>query len=223
MPSIDQCIMKNTMPHIQFNRFKGVLPGVAFGLAMLTPVVAHAQVDVNKLFGKTHAQVMQMYGKPLETAGSPINYARFKTPGAIETMVWYGFDTGIVGKAQFQMLAKPGETKEQILKRYHLDLGSNLKTFQMKPPAFAFASNGQVPGEPWSKMFISYLYAVPYKPELMKYCKDHNLNPAKTWFWTIQVQARKGGPGRQMGASNDTGGGDGGKKGKKGGGKKRGG
>lgn len=176
----------------------------AMAIAGLTPMLAHAQFQLNKLYGKNFTEVSKMLGTPVEkTHGTPITYSRFKTPGAVDTIVWYFWNTGKVGKVQIQMLAKPGETEAEILKRYGISLGPNPRSFEVKAPAFEHVSVGAVPGMPWTKIFISYMYILPFQKEAMKYCKDNHLDPGKTYFWTIQVTTKKP-PSRMIGAT-DTG------------------
>jgi len=187
----------------------------------LTPVLAHAQFQVNGLYGKTFPEVSKMLGQPVEKSPTPpVTYSRFKTPGALDTIVWYNFDSGLVGKVQIQILPKPGDTPDSVLKRYGLSVGSNPHTFDLKKPAQAMSSNGAVPGMPWSKIYISYINAMSFKTELVAYCKEHHLDPSKTYFWTIQVTNRRGGGGGNMMSSGDAGGGGGSKGGGSKGGKK---
>ena len=191
------------MPYTQYPRLRRALALGAMAVVALTPVLAQAQFKVNDLYGKTFPQVSKMLGKPVETQGDPLTYSRFKTPGALDTIVWYFYNTGQVGKAQIQILAKPGETADQILKRYGLAIGSNPHVFPgVKPPAKSMVSNGAVAGMPWTKVFISYMYAMPFKQELVNYCRQNHLDPAKTYFWTIQVSNKKGGGDRMMGTGD---------------------
>jgi hypothetical protein len=163
---------------------------VTLCLLALAPLSAFAQFDINKLYGKNHAQVVKMLGKPLETAGKPINYATFKMPGTIYATVWYFWDTGIVGKVQVGSLATD-QDYEKHLKKFGLSVGSNPRHFKVVPPAISLRNSNAVVGIPWSTVFVSYLYALPFKKELLDYCKKKGLEPTKTWFWTIQTTSRK--------------------------------
>jgi hypothetical protein len=160
--------------------------------ALIAPVSARAQFEVNKLSGKKFEDVKRMLGNPLVTAGNPITFSRFKTSGAVDTRVWYYWKTGEVGKVEVQIPAKPGETAAdapKILKRYKLSQGSNIKVYVgTKLPSLAQVSMGKVPGMPWLHVYISFKVAQHYKPETMKYCKEHNLDPTKTFFWTVMVR-----------------------------------
>ncbi|MEA2552790.1 MAG: hypothetical protein QOJ65_966 [Fimbriimonadaceae bacterium] len=163
---------------------------VALCLLALAPLSAFAQFDINKLYGKNHAQVMKMLGKPLETAGKPINYATFKMPGTIYATVWYFFDTGIVSKVQIGSPASDRDYEKQ-LKKFGLSIGPNPRPFNVLPPAISLRNRNAVVGLPWSTVFVSYLYAMPFKAEFLAYCKAKGLEPTKTWFWTIQTTSRK--------------------------------
>jgi len=204
------------MPYTQIQRLRRVVTLGTLALVGLTPMMAQAQFKVNNLFGKTFPEVSKMLGKPLTTAGNPTNYSRFQTPGAVNTTVWYFFDTGTVSKILVEILGKPGDTEAQILKKYGLSVGANPRTFQVKPPGVEHASIGAVPGMPWTKIFIGYMYVMPFQTEATKYCKEHHLDPGSTYFWNIQVTTLKPSGGRMMGTATD-GGGGGHKKGKKGG------
>jgi hypothetical protein len=184
---------------------------------LLAPMSANAQLKVNDLYGKNLAEVNKILGKPVETAGSPVNYARYRNPNFVACIVWFNFSTGIVSKAQFSTLGKTGETPQAVLKKYGLSLGENPKVYHVQKPAISMVNNSPVAGMPWTRIFISYLYAYTAKQDLMEYCKAHNLAPAKTWFWTIQVLALR--PPSRMVAGADTGSsaGKGKGKGKKGG------
>ena len=187
---------------------------LAFGVLAtvgLTPMLAHAQFQVNNLFGKTFPQVTKMLGTPLEkTNGTPITYSRFTTPGALDTIVWYQFATGLVGKVQVFVLAKPGESaadSAKVLKRYGLAIGADPHVFQLRPPEMSMASNGSVPGLPWMKVAVSYSMVPSFNKALVTYCHDHHLSPTKTYIWTLQVTSRKtGGRDRMAGAADDSGG-----------------
>src|SRR5689334_7927721 len=82
---------------------------VAFGCL---PGLANAQFEVNKLFGKKFNDVKKILGTPLATSGNPILFSRFKTAGAIDTIVWYFYNTGYVQRVQLYIPAKPGETAD---------------------------------------------------------------------------------------------------------------
>jgi hypothetical protein len=161
--------------------------------AFLASSVAHAQFEVNKLSGKKFAEVKKVLGEPISTKGKPIIFSRFKSTGdAVDTIVWYFWDTGEVGKVAVQIPAKPGETYKdarEVLKRYKLDIGPNPHIYVgTKLPSRAMVSQGNVPGMPWKHVYISFKVAQTYKPETMKYCKEHHLNPTKTFFWTVMVR-----------------------------------
>lgn len=179
---------------------RSILPAC---IALVMPMSAHAQLKVNDLYGQNLAAVNKLLGKPVEVDGTPINYAHYKNPNFISAQVWFNFRSGIVAKAQFATLAKPGETTDSVLKRYGLSVGANPKNNQVVKPAISMVNSAPVPGMPWTRVFISYMYAMPFKEDLVKYCKDRHLDPNKTWFWTIQVLARNPQP-RMMGAG-DTG------------------
>ena len=193
------------MPYTHIPNFKGIVALGAVAVAGLTPVLAQAQFQVNKLYGKTFPEVTQMFGKPLEaTTGGPVTYSRFKTAGAVDTIVWYFPNTGRVGKVQITVLAKPGQTEQQVLKSYGLSLGANPMAFHLKPPATARASVGAVPGMPWTKVFIGHMYVVPSQKGAVQYCKEHHLDPYSTYFWMVQVSNKR--PSDRMISAGDTGG-----------------
>jgi len=158
----------------------------------LIPTLASAHFEVNKLSGKKFGDVKKILGTPLVTSGKPITFSRFKTTGAVDTRVWYFYNTGEVGKVEVEIPAKPGETYKdaaEVLKRYKLSQGSHIKVYVgTKLPSRAQVSMGKVPGMPWLHVYISYKVAQHYKPETMKYCKEHKLDPAKTFFWTVMVR-----------------------------------
>ena len=167
-------------------------------LASAVPGLAHAQFDMNKLSGKKFEDVKKILGTPILVSGNPVTYSRFKTSGAIDTMVWYSYNEGMggaVGKVMVYIPAKPGETAfdaPKILKRYNLTQGSNIKIYVgTKLPSRAMVSVGKVPGMPWKRVYISYKVAQTYKPETMKYCKEHHLDPTQTFFWTVMVRNAK--------------------------------
>ena len=213
------------MPYTQSSTPRRMLAFAALGVVGLMPVLAQAQFNVNSLYGKKFADVKKLLGAPVESSGSPIvNFSRFKTPGSIDTIVWYFANTGEVAKVQIVIVPKPGETSadaEKVLKRYGLAIGPNPRVFPgVKPPAKSMVSNGAVPGMPWTKIFISYLNAMSFKPSTVQYIKQHHLTPGQAFFWTIQVSTRANAS-RMIGAG-DTGASDAGsKKKKKGSGKKK--
>jgi hypothetical protein len=179
----------------RYSRRRILLVFGVLALACFAPVPAKAQFDVNKLAGKKFGDVKKMLGTPLTTAGKPITFSRFKTSGAIDTAVWYMADTGEVGKVEMQIPARPGETADdaaEVLKRYRLSQGSHIKVYVgTKLPSKAQVSVGNVPGMPWKRVYISFKVAQHYKPETMKYCKEHKLDPTKTFFWTVMVRNAK--------------------------------
>jgi hypothetical protein len=186
--------MRTTMAYTRGSRLRQILVVGAVAFA----AVAHAQFDVNTLSGKKFGDVKKILGTPLETTGQPITYSRFKTSGAIDTMVWYSYNEdmgGTVGKVMVYIPAKPGETAAdapKVLKRYKLSQGSNIKVYVgTKLPSKAMVSVGEVPGIPWKRVYISFKVAQTYKPETMKYCKEHKLDPTKTFFWTVMVRNAK--------------------------------
>jgi hypothetical protein len=199
------------MPYTQIPNFKRMLTLGVLAIASLTPVLAHAQFQINKLYGRSYPEVAKMLGKPVEvTKGTPIIYSRFNTPGAVDTIVWYFWNTGQVAKVQALVLAKPGEGAadcEKVLKRYGLSIGPNPRAYQVVPPGRSIVSVGAVPGMPWTKVAVSYEYVIPFQQSLMKYCRDHHLDSTKTFFYTIQVSNKPPSRDRMMGAGNDTGGG----------------
>jgi len=156
------------------------------------PSLASAQFPVNKLFGMNFSEVKKMLGPPIMTSGKPINYARFKTSGAVDTLVWFFYNKDEVMRVQIYIPAKPGESAKDaraVLKRYGLDLGKNPKVYVgTKLPSIAEVSQGKVPGMPWRHVYVNFKVAQTFKPETMKYCKDRHLNPAKTFFWTVMVR-----------------------------------
>ena len=156
------------------------------------PSFANAQFEVNKLFGKKYKDVVKMLGNPVETSGNPINYSRFRTSGAVDTIVWYFWDTGQVMRVQIYIPAKPGETANdarEILKRYKLDIGPNPKVYPgARWPSMAEVSQGKVPGMPWRHVYVNFKCAETWKPETLKYCKERHLKPTDTFFWTVMVR-----------------------------------
>ena len=176
-------------------RLRQTIVAGAMAFAIVVPAAAHAQFDVNLLSGKKFNDVKKILGTPLKTAGSPITFSRFKTNGAVDTKVWYSHETGEVGKVQMDILAKPGETAAdacKVLKRYQLSIGSNPKIYTgTKAPCLAMVSSQPVAGMPWKKVYISLKVAQTYKPETVKYCKEHNLDPNKTYFWMVMVRNAK--------------------------------
>ncbi len=177
------------MSYVHSFRTRFALLLAATTLALLIPRHANAQFDVNQLAGKTHAQVVKMLGPAVQASGTPvINYARFKTAGAIDTIVWYRFDTGIVSKAQVLVRAQTGETYQQMLKRYHLTVGASPSFYNLAKPNLGVHNSGPIPGSPWRDVLIGYLYVVPWQTSLRAYCKANHLVPTSTYFWTIQVQ-----------------------------------
>ena len=193
----------------------------ALCLSFLIPVHASAQFDANQIRGKTFTEVNKILGTPKvfdHADQSPtIIYATYNTPGAVDTIVWFAAANGLATKMQVIVLAKTGETYQEVLKRYHLTLGDSPKWNNLQKPSFSL-HNGGPTGTAWQNVFISYIYTEPFKPSEMKYCKAHNLKPYQTYFWTIQVQSRGVTAQREMGAATDTGGG----KSKSKGGRKRG-
>lgn len=186
------------MPYTHIPYFKRVLALGALAIAGVMPTLAHAQFEVNKIHGKKFADVQKMLGPAKEKGSMPgssiVNYSRFNTPGAVETIVWYFWDTGQVGKAQVWVQAKPGETAadyDKVLKRYGLTMGPNPKSYQLKKPCAFLASNGAIPGSPWTRVSIGYNYVIPFQKTLTDYCKAHHLDPTNTYFWTIQVSNRR--------------------------------
>ncbi len=186
------------MPYTHIPYIKRVLAVGALAVAGVMPTLAHAQFNVNSLYGKKFPEVQKMLGKAVQTSSmqgsSIVNYSRFNTPGAIDTIVWYFFDTAQVAKAQILVLAKPGETgadANKVLKRYGLSIGPNPKSIMVKPPVTSLVSNGAIPGMPWTKVAIGYSYVIPFQKSLVDYCKAHHLDQNKTFFWTIQVSTRK--------------------------------
>src|SRR5438874_2417358 len=98
---------------------------VGLAMALLFSSTAHAQgFHPTQLIGKNNAQVSKVLGRPVEAVKSSVNstivYARFNVPGLVYTHFWYPYETGIVSKIQVALLAKPGETKEDVLKRFGL-------------------------------------------------------------------------------------------------------
>jgi hypothetical protein len=181
------------MSHV-YSRNRFALLFASLSLALLVPVHASAQgFDLVKVSRKSFPEVNAMLGKPIEATGSPITYARYNTAGAIDTIVWYKWNTGQAMKSQVVVLAKPGETYQEILKRYHLSLGPNPKDQLLKKPMFAFHNSGPVAGVPWMNVLISYTNVMPFQTGSVKYCKDHGLNPSKTMCWTLQVRNSGGG------------------------------
>jgi len=173
--------------------------------AALGPISAQAQVNINSLFGKSHPEVVKVLGTPTMTAGSPTNYARFTTSGAVDTQVWYFWNTGKVKSVRFDILATPGDSTNAVLKRYHVSIGSNPKKVQVKAPAMTASNNGPVPGIPWTNVTVSYMNGMSFEPGEVEYCKKHNLNLSKTWFYTVLVSTQPN-RGHMMGAGSDGGG-----------------
>jgi hypothetical protein len=193
------------MPYTKYSPLRTMLAGGALAIAVAAPSLAQAQFDVNKLYGKTFPEVVKMLGKEnlVRTDGKPINYSKFKTKGSINTLVYYFPQTGKVGRVQIEIPAAPGETAadaEKVLKRYNLAIGKDPHEFPgVKPPGRSISSVGKVPGVPWTKVFISYLYAMDFKPETVAHIKKNKLDRNKTYFWTILLQNKK--PARRSMAS----------------------
>ena len=190
-PAATGSIMRTKMPHTRHFRPHNLLMFGVLAIACI-PALANAQFEVNKLFGKKFGDVKKILGTPIETSGKPILFSRFKTSGAVDTIVWYFYNTGEVQRVQIYIPAKPGETAanaRDVLKRYKLDIGPNPKVYVgTKLPSLAEVSQGKVPGMPWRHVYVNFKCAETWKPETMKYCKEHHLKPTDTFFWTVMVR-----------------------------------
>jgi hypothetical protein len=156
--------------------------------------------DVNKLYGKSYAEVEKMLGKPMKSYGSPKDYGIWKVPGLTLLSVWWRSDTHLLKQVQIQLEAPQGEP-ESIAKKLGVTIGPDPLKFTRGAPSLAVTSRNLPANMKWGKVYVGYTYPMPYQADLIEYCKKKGLKPNSTYFWTLQVNPRRGAPsGRQVSA-----------------------
>jgi hypothetical protein len=146
--------------------------------------------DVNKLYGKSYAEVEKMLGKPYKSFGNPKDYGIWKVPGLTFLSVWWRNDTHVLKQVQLQMQG-PGGDPEAFAKKLGVTIGPDPLKYSRALPSLAVVSRNLPPSVMWGKVYVGYNYPMPYQQDLIDYCKKKGIKPNSTYFWTMQLAPKR--------------------------------
>lgn len=183
-------IMKFEMRHLIPTLRGAVLALSVAAVTALSATPAHSQsFNANQLAGKTRDQITKMLGAPLWTADN-LSVAEYKLPGSIRTRIFYSNRRGSTLRSVEIYAANRGETYQDILKRFSLNIGSDPRKTFAPEPTLILHSRSQPDASPWGTIGLARRQPLPASKALLQWLKDQG-QPAHTPIWTITLTPRR--------------------------------